>query len=111
MPSSTEPTTLLARLEATIAARSAGDPASSYVARLHAAGRGKIAQKVGEEATEVVIAALTGSTADLVGEAADLMFHLLILLGARDVPLAAVLAELERREGVSGITEKASRSA
>ena len=109
MPSSTNPTAQLAGLEATIAARSVGDPATSYVARLHAAGRGKMAQKVGEEATEVVIAALTGSRAALVGEAADLLFHLLVLLGASDVPLADVLAELERREGVSGIAEKAGR--
>jgi len=110
MPASTDPTALLTRLEATIAARSAGDPASSYVARLHAKGRGKMAQKVGEEATEVVIAALTGSREDLVGEAADLVFHLLVLLGASEVSLADVVAELERREGVSGIAEKASRS-
>lgn len=102
--------TILDRLEATIAARRAGDPDASYVARLHARGTGKIAQKVGEEATEVVIAALTGSAHDLVGEAADLLFHLLVLLGARDVPLQAVLAELQRREGLSGIAEKASRS-
>lgn len=109
MPSSPDPTTLLARLEATIAARSAGDPSSSYVASLHAKGRGKMAQKVGEEATEVVIAALTGSREALVGETADLVFHLLVLLGASDVPLADVVAELERREGLSGIAEKASR--
>ena len=110
MPSSTDPTTLLSRLEATIAARRAGDPASSYVAKLHARGRGKMAQKVGEEATEVVIAALTGSPEDLTGEAADLLFHLLVLLGDCEVALADVVAELERREGTSGIAEKASRS-
>lgn len=109
MPTATDPTTLLARLEAAIAARSAGDPETSYVARLHAKGRGKMAQKVGEEATEVVIAALTGSREALVGEAADLVFHLLVLLGASDVSLADVVAELERREGMSGIAEKASR--
>ncbi|MBF5090773.1 MULTISPECIES: phosphoribosyl-ATP diphosphatase [unclassified Novosphingobium] len=101
--------TTLARLEATIAARRNADPATSYVAKLHARGLGKIAQKVGEEATETVIAALSGSADELTGEAADLLFHLLVLLGARDVPLAAVLAELDRREGVSGIAEKASR--
>ncbi|MEI6642534.1 MAG: phosphoribosyl-ATP diphosphatase [Novosphingobium sp.] len=103
-------TTLLARLEATIAARRAGDPGSSYVARLHAKGRGKMAQKVGEEATEVVIAALTGTPEALTGEAADLLFHLLVLLGDCGVSLADVTAELERREGMSGIAEKASRS-
>ncbi|WP_371431747.1 phosphoribosyl-ATP diphosphatase [Novosphingobium sp.] len=101
--------TTLSRLEATIAARRNADPATSYVAKLHARGLGKIAQKVGEEATETVIAALSGSADELTGEAADLLFHLLVLLGARDVPLDAVLAELDRREGVSGIAEKASR--
>ena len=99
----------LAKLEATIAARRSADPAASYVAKLSAKGIGKIAQKVGEEATETVIAALTGSKEELVGEAADLLFHLLVLLAARDVPLAEVLAELDRREGTSGIAEKAAR--
>lgn len=102
-------TDTLARLEATIAARRGGDPASSYVAKLNARGIGKIAQKLGEEATETVIAALSGDRAELVGEAADLVFHLLVLLGAKDVPLGEVLAELDRREGVSGIAEKAAR--
>ncbi|KUR70599.1 phosphoribosyl-ATP pyrophosphatase [Novosphingobium fuchskuhlense] len=114
MPNPTDPTTILSRLEATIAARRAGasvsGPESSYVARLHAKGRGKIAQKVGEEATEVVIAALTGAPEALVGEAADLLFHLLVLIGDCGVSLADVTAELERREGISGIAEKASRS-
>lgn len=99
----------LARLEATIATRRAADPESSYVAKLHAKGLGKIAQKLGEEATETVIAALTEDDKALTGEAADLIFHLMVLLGARDVPFAAVLAELDRREGVSGIAEKAAR--
>ena len=99
----------LARLEATIAARRAADPDSSYVARLNAKGIRKIAQKLGEEATETVIAALVEDKAALVGEAADLLFHLMVLLGARDVALADVLAELDRREGTSGIAEKASR--
>lgn len=110
MPGAMDETTLLSRLEATIAARRAGDPDASYVARLNAKGRGKMAQKVGEEATEVVIAALTGSPEALVGEAADLLFHLLVLMGDCGVSLAQVTAELERREGVSGIAEKASRS-
>ncbi|HEY6869180.1 MAG TPA: phosphoribosyl-ATP diphosphatase [Novosphingobium sp.] len=100
----------LARLEATIAARRGADPSTSYVAKLNARGLPKIAQKLGEEATETVIAALAGDRTELVGEAADLLFHLLVLLGARDVPLAAVLAELDRREGVSGIAEKAART-
>ena len=99
----------LDRLEATIASRRGADPASSYVAKLHAKGLGKIAQKLGEEATETIIAALTEDRQALVGEAADLLFHLFVLLGAKDVPLADVLAELDRREGTSGIAEKASR--
>ncbi|GGZ07426.1 phosphoribosyl-ATP diphosphatase [Novosphingobium colocasiae] len=99
----------LARLEATIAARAGTDPDASYVARLLAKGVGKIAQKVGEEATETVIAAVSQDEAALTGEAADLLFHLMVLLRARGVPLAAVLAELDRREGTSGIAEKASR--
>lgn len=103
-------TDTLARLEAVIAARRSADPDSSYVARLNAKGINKIAQKLGEEATETVIAALTEDDKALVGEAADLVFHLLVLLGAKGVPLADVLAELDRREGVSGIAEKASRN-
>lgn len=100
----------LVRLEATIAARRAADPASSYVAKLNARGLNKIAQKLGEEATETVIAALTEGHQELVGEAADLLFHLIVLLNAKDVPLSEVLAELDRREGTSGIAEKASRT-
>lgn len=99
----------LDRLEATIASRRAGDPDASYVARLHAKGLGKIAQKVGEEGVETVIAALSGSEQELVGEAADLVFHLMVLLNARDVPFMRVLAELDRREGLSGLAEKAAR--
>ena len=99
----------LARLETAIASRRGADPASSYVARLNAKGLPKIAEKVGEEATETVIAALVGERGELVSEAADLLFHLMVLLGAKDVPLAEVLAELDRREGTSGLTEKAAR--
>ena len=102
--------TTLSRLEAVIASRVGGDPDASYVARLNARGLPKIAQKVGEEAVEAVIAAMADDRAGLVGEAADLLFHLLVLLGAKRVPLAEVLAELDRREGVSGIDEKASRT-
>lgn len=100
----------LTRLEQTIASRRGASPDESYVAKLHARGLGKIAQKLGEEAVETVIAAMGGDRKELVGEAADLLFHLLVLLGAKDVSLAEVLAELDRREGVSGIAEKASRS-
>ena len=100
----------LERLEATIAARRDASPDESYVAKLNAKGLPKIAQKLGEEATEAVIAAVSGSNEELVGESADLLFHLLVLLDARGVSLNHVLAELERREGLSGIAEKASRS-
>ncbi len=102
----------LTHLETTIADRlNAGDPSSSYVAQLHARGTPVIARKLGEEAVEAVIAALSGSRAELVGEAADVLFHLLVLLADRGVPLAEVLAELDRREGTSGLAEKAGRSA
>lgn len=100
----------LARLEAVIAQRRAAAPETSYVAKLNARGVTKIAQKLGEEAVETVIAAMADDRAGLVGEAADLLFHLLVLLDAKGVPLAEVLAELDRREGTSGIAEKASRS-
>ncbi|WAT17680.1 phosphoribosyl-ATP diphosphatase [Aurantiacibacter sp. MUD11] len=99
----------LERLEKIIAERRSASPESSYVARLNAKGLPKIAQKVGEEATEAVIAALSGDSEELTGEAADLLFHLLVLLGAKDIRLADVLAELDRREGISGLVEKASR--
>lgn len=100
----------LSRLEAAIAARRHASPEESYVAKLHAKGLPKIAQKLGEEATEAVIAALAGDEAELVGEAADLLFHLMVLLGAKGVALEQVLAELDRREGTSGLAEKAARS-
>ncbi len=103
-------TDILSRLEKTIAVRRAASPDESYVARLNADGLPTIAQKLGEEATEAVIAALSGSNEELVGEAADVLFHLIVLLDAKGVSLDHVLAELERREGVSGIAEKASRS-
>jgi phosphoribosyl-ATP pyrophosphohydrolase len=100
----------LTRLAATIAARRDADPATSWVAKLHARGLPVIAKKLGEEAVETVIAALSGTREELVGEAADTLFHLLVLLDAKGVPLGEVLAELDRREGTSGIAEKASRS-
>jgi len=100
----------LQRLEEVIASRRGGDPEASYVARLNAKGVEKIAQKLGEEAVEAVIAAMGQDRDALVGEAADLVFHLLVLLGHKDIALAEVLAELDRREGTSGIAEKASRS-
>ena len=99
----------IVRLEATIAKRRTADPRKSYVARINARGRGKMACKLGEEATEVVVAALTESREALIGEAADLMFHLLMILGDREVTFAEVVAELESREGISGLSEKAAR--
>lgn len=99
----------LERLEKTIAARRAASPDQSYVARLNAKGLPKIAQKVGEEATETVIAALSGSNEELASESADLLFHLMVLLNARGISFDHVLGELDRREGLSGLEEKASR--
>jgi len=96
-------------LEATIRARRGADPATSYTAKLFAKGRSKIAQKVGEEAVETVIAALTEDRAALIGEATDLVFHLLVLLAECDVSLDDIRAEIRQREGVSGIDEKAAR--
>uniref|UniRef100_UPI0035C97212 phosphoribosyl-ATP diphosphatase n=1 Tax=uncultured Sphingomonas sp. TaxID=158754 RepID=UPI0035C97212 len=98
-------------LEATIRARRGADPATSYTAKLFSHGRGKIAQKVGEEAVETVIAALTEDRTALIGEATDLVFHLLVLLADCDVSLDDVRAEIRKREGVSGIDEKAARRA
>jgi phosphoribosyl-ATP pyrophosphohydrolase len=101
----------LTRLETTIANRRDADPDTSYVAQLNHRGVPVMARKLGEEAVEACVAALSGSREELVGEAADVLFHLMVLLGARDVPLAEVFAELDRREGTSGIDEKNSRSA
>lgn len=101
----------LDRLEAVILQRRGAFADSSYVAALFGKGREKIAQKVGEEATETVIAALSGDPAKLTSEAADLLFHLMILLADGGVGIDDVLAELDRRDGLSGIAEKASRPA
>lgn len=100
---------LFDRLETLIRARRSADPASSYTASLFAGGRAKIARKLGEEAIETVIAALGENRAALIGEAADLMFHLLVLLADADLSLAELRVELARREGVSGHAEKAAR--
>ncbi len=99
----------LEKLESTIRERLSADPATSYVAALFARGMPKIAQKLGEEAVETVIAAMSGDKKAITGEAADLIFHLTVLLTAADIPLSDVLAELDRREGTSGLTEKAAR--
>jgi phosphoribosyl-ATP pyrophosphohydrolase len=87
-----------------------GAASDSYVASLAAKGRKKIAQKLGEEATETVIAALTEDDAALVGEASDLIFHLTVLLAERGVKWEAIASELSRRHGTSGIAEKAART-
>ncbi|MDP5305726.1 phosphoribosyl-ATP diphosphatase [Paracoccus spongiarum] len=99
----------LERLARTIEARRTADPDSSWTAALLAKGPEKCAEKFGEEAVEAIIEAVRGDRARLTSEAADVLFHLLVMLAARDVPLADVLAELARREGVSGVAEKAAR--
>lgn len=102
--------TTLHTLEQTIRQRRNADPSVSYVAKLSAKGRAKIAQKVGEEAVETVIAAMANDHAGAISESADLIFHLMMLLADMDVTIDAVLDELDRREGMSGITEKAART-
>ena len=101
--------TALDRLAATIAARRGADPATSWTAKLLAAGPEKAAEKFGEEAVEAVIEAVKGDRERLTAEAADVLYHLLVMLAAREVTLSDVLAELERREGTSGLDEKAAR--
>jgi len=102
-------TDTLSRLHATILARKGADASTSYTASLFARGRGRIAQKLGEEAVEAVIAAIANRREELIGEAADLLFHLHVLLADMDIEPAEVFAELDRREGTSGLVEKASR--
>ncbi|WP_108502215.1 phosphoribosyl-ATP diphosphatase [Paracoccus indicus] len=101
--------TPLQRLAATIESRKTADPDSSWTAKLLAKGPEKCAEKFGEESVEAIIEAVKGDRARLTSEAADVIFHLLVMLAARDVTLADVEAELERREGTSGLTEKAAR--
>lgn len=96
-------------LAATIAARKGADPDTSWTAKLLAKGPEKCAEKFGEEAIEAIIEAVKGDRARLTSEAADVLYHLLVMLAARDVTLAEVEAELARREGTSGIAEKAGR--
>ncbi|MCW5748123.1 MAG: phosphoribosyl-ATP diphosphatase [Alphaproteobacteria bacterium] len=100
---------MLDRLYATIESRKGADPTTSYTARLMARGQEKLAQKLGEEATEVVIEAIKGDADKLVLESADLLYHLLAVWATLGVTPDEVWAELARREGVSGIAEKASR--
>lgn len=101
---------ILERLEAAIAARRKADPGSSYVASLNAGGLDAILKKVGEEATEAVIAGKGGNREAIVHETADLWFHCLVLLAWHGIGVGDVLQELERREGRSGIDEKNSRA-
>ena len=101
--------TILEQLTATIESRKAVDPESSYVAKLFHKGADSILKKVGEEATEVVIAAKDEDREQIVYESADLLFHLMVMLARYDLSLSDVTAELARREGLSGLVEKASR--
>lgn len=102
-------TEILERLSATLAERKRAEPGSSYVASLYAKGLDAMARKVGEEALEAVLAAKDGDRQQLVRETADLWFHSLILLAHYDLTSGDVLRELARREGVSGLEEKAAR--
>ncbi len=99
----------LERLAATIAARRGTDPDASWTAKLLGMGPEKCAEKFGEEAIEAVIEAVKGDKARLTSEAADVLYHLLVMCAARGVTLAEIEAELARREGTSGLTEKAAR--
>ena len=96
-------------LAQTIAVRAGADPDSSWTAKLLAKGPEKCAEKFGEEAIEAIVEAVKGDRARLTSEAADVLFHLLVMLQSREVPLSDVMAELAHRQGVSGIAEKASR--
>jgi phosphoribosyl-ATP pyrophosphohydrolase len=101
----------LARLAAVIESRKSGDAAASYVARIFSKGGDAILKKIGEEATELVMACKDGERSRIVAETADLWFHCMLALNAHGLTPADVLAELERREGMSGLEEFASRKA
>ena len=101
----------LERLAATIEARRGADPSSSWTAQLLAKGPEKCAEKFGEEAVEAIIEAVRGDRARLTAEAADVLYHLLVVLQGADIPLSDVMAELERRTVQSGLAEKAARKA
>ncbi|KZY51507.1 phosphoribosyl-ATP diphosphatase [Sulfitobacter sp. KE29] len=96
-------------LYATILSRKSADPSSSWTAQLLAKGPEKCAEKFGEEAVEAIIEAVKDDRKGLTSEAADVLYHLLVMLAARDVPLSDVLDELARRQSTSGIAEKAAR--
>lgn len=105
-----ETAAVLQRLSAVIASRRGGDPGRSYVARLLSRGNDAILKKIGEEATETVMAAKDGVPERIVAETADLWFHCLVMLEFHGIGAHEVLAELARREGLSGLEEKASRN-
>lgn len=100
---------ILERLAETLEARKQASPESSYVAKLYARGTDAILKKIGEEATETVMAAKDGQAEKIIYEIADLWFHTLVLLAHRGLKPADVLNELARREGLSGLVEKANR--
>jgi phosphoribosyl-ATP pyrophosphohydrolase len=102
---------VLDRLWEVVLSRRTADPSLSHSARLLSRGMPKVAQKFGEEAVECVIEAITGNKPALIGESADVLYHLIVLWVAAGVRPDEVWAELERREGISGIVEKASRTA
>lgn len=99
----------LQELEQIIATRGQADAGESWTAKLLAKGPEKVAEKFGEEAIEALIEAVRGDRARLTSEAADVLFHLMVMLHSRDVPIADVMAELDRRQGQSGLAEKAAR--
>jgi phosphoribosyl-ATP pyrophosphohydrolase len=99
----------LDELERIVATRAIADPADSWTAKLLAKGPEKVAEKFGEEAIEAIIEAVKGDAGALTNEAADVLFHLLVMLKSRGVALADVMNELARRQGASGIAEKAAR--
>ncbi len=103
------PAETLDRLHQVIAARKGADPQGSYTARLFSRGRAKIAQKVGEEAVECALAAVQDDRPEIVKESADLIYHLLVLWADAGIDPDEIYAELERREGTSGLAEKAAR--
>ena len=109
MSTAVSTTDTLARLAAVIEARRGGDPATSYVARLMAKGPDAVLKKIGEEATEVVMACKDGDGERIVAEVADLWFHTMIALAQHGLAPADVIGELERREGASGLDEFAAR--
>ncbi|MDH5424362.1 MAG: phosphoribosyl-ATP diphosphatase [Gammaproteobacteria bacterium] len=101
---------VLKRLEEVLDARKSADPDSSYVAKLYHKGLDSILKKIGEEATETVMAAKDGEKDKIIYETADLWFHCMVLLSQQNIKVEDVLTELDRRFGLSGLEEKASRS-